>query len=607
MVQKGDFYEAVAWKALERVFGLVHYEPKVEANCYTHACHNACKKGVCAAIHTMPDFLVEGDFPTFYHVCYWDAKETSHAKFWRSCAELAELKCFVKNARNVCIVFEAECDYSSKGWYPEFLRAFDILFDRAIFFSHEKLERAFMRYSEMLKGNKRIGTRAFYEIMREDAVVRALARILEYQNRKCVFQSKKIWKSEREACAGTGVYAPVEHTGERLRNAMLQVALIMGLLKRNANESIAILYNISRRSPDFPYRTEIVEAMCKLPISFRGGNHQFFASNMRSGLAGPYYCTLNDDLSWFVRAFREGTLPCDNTTMIKCIERTYAAFAGSKGARECFKNIRCTLFHDEESSESATWTGEKWISLYESTDEDAKYNRYAELLIASTKLGIYPLLKELNKNCKKDAVTRSELRALYSNAQGNRGLERRRNLIARLAKIASERVDESKNDTGRAYIFKLVSRIVGPQSAINPLEELVCDIVGNCKLKKGVRFARGNNRIPTLISDIAGSSLLGMWNAKIAFITNKETIPVFVSAMKGAADCAHKADEFAGHLRFARYRLQDGSIYHSNVRRGIAVLEGGYTDGDKIALHNAGFRICSISSLKELICGLDEK
>ncbi|MEM2900444.1 MAG: hypothetical protein QXT63_06585, partial [Thermoplasmata archaeon] len=119
-----------------------------------------------------------------------------------------------------------------------------------------------------------------------------------------------------------------------------------------------------------------------------------------------------------------------------------------------------------------------------------------------------------------------------------------------------------------------------------------------------VKFLKTTLNIPTFISDITNSSRLGFWNVKLSFKKGEELIPIFVSAMKCPADCAHKADEFAAHLRFARYRLSNGKILHSKVKRGIAVLEGAYSDKDKIALHNAGFHVCSISTLPSLLSQL---
>ncbi len=64
---------------------------------------------------------------------------------------------------------------------------------------------------------------------------------------------------------------------------------------------------------------------------------------------------------------------------------------------------------------------------------------------------------------------------------------------------------------------------------------------------------------------------------------------------------AHKAREFAAHLRMARYAWTQGRVTTTAVRQGVAVLEGGYSDDDKRALSLAGFRVCSLGTLAETL------
>ena len=94
-------------------------------------------------IHTVPDFLVSGGKPLFVHVFHGDSRESSHAKFWRTVSEIAELKCFVPNCRCWCVIYETAHHrgrYSGPGWYPEFLKVLHDLADRAVFFSLPTLE-----------------------------------------------------------------------------------------------------------------------------------------------------------------------------------------------------------------------------------------------------------------------------------------------------------------------------------------------------------------------------------------------------------------------------------------------------------------------------------
>ncbi|MEM2900445.1 MAG: hypothetical protein QXT63_06590, partial [Thermoplasmata archaeon] len=114
---------------------------------------------------------------------------------------------------------------------------------------------------------------------------------------------------------------------------------------------------------------------------------------------------------------------------------------------------------------------EKWYELYSSVDKKNNYNRYAEMLITSTQMGVYQLIYEVNKRLD-EKISRTDIRSLYSNAQGKDGEKRRRMLICVLAEISKEKKDLDST----AYIYRKVARIIGAQSAINPLERLVCSV-----------------------------------------------------------------------------------------------------------------------------------
>jgi|GEM_PF-3120106 len=581
-VQKGDYYEAVAWKALELAFNRpVVYEPDI-----------LVENGV----HTKPDFFVDLKIPTYVHVCYWSAKETSHAKFWRTVSEIADIKCRLGKTRNMCIIFESSYDgeYFSNGWYPEFLHAFDILFDDAVFFSHENLIDSYERSARNL--GKKIGTRTFYEKIKKDEIVESLARLIRKKRKKNGGMIEKLWEMERREFKNLSPYDIVENDGYFLRNSILQIVLLMGLLKLNAKDTIDTLKKISRRSIEFPYREEIIDILCKLPIAIKDKRYKYIASEKRQGLAGPFYCTLNEELNWFLHAYMNESLPTDNVSIIDTIEKIFEKSSQKEWFKENVESIREELFCTDVKKAS-DWKIEKWYELYTSVDKKSRYNRYAEMLIASTKMGIYQLITEINKRLESKKITRTDIRSLYSNAQGKDTEKKRRLLIRTLAEISHERKDAVSSE----YIHRKVARIVGAQSAVNPLEELVCSIVNRHRLGRDVEFIKNPQNIPTLISDLTKSSKLGFWKVKISFKKKDELIPLFISAMKEPADCAHKADEFSAHLRFAKYRISNGKILPSGIKRGIAVLEGSYSHKDKIALHNAGYHVCSLSTLPKVL------
>src|SRR5262249_55791885 len=97
--------------------------------------------------------------------CHWDSKETSHAKFWRTVSELAELKGFVPRCESLCVFFGASDGYKAEGWYPELLRALHLLSDLAVFASVPTLEADLQRLRERLP--PQAGTAAVHRAIAE--------------------------------------------------------------------------------------------------------------------------------------------------------------------------------------------------------------------------------------------------------------------------------------------------------------------------------------------------------------------------------------------------------------------------------------------------------
>src|SRR5262249_3977579 len=90
----------------------------------------------------------------------------------------------------------------------------------------------------------------------------------------------------------------------------------------------------------------------------------------------------------------------------------------------------------------------------------------------------------------------------------------------------------------------------------------------------------------------------------LALRSDSELIPLFASAMRDPQDCAHKVREMTGHLRLARHRPVADGATATLVRRGVAVLEGGYDADDKRAFYLAGYVVCSLDSLSEVVASL---
>ncbi len=187
---------------------------------------------------------------------------------------------------------------------------------------------------------------------------------------------------------------------------------------------------------------------------------------------------------------------------------------------------------------------------------------------------------------------------LYSNRRTARLAARRRQLVRNLAAMIA--ADVNWASIHLAYLHRKVARIVGPQSGINPMSGFVRSILRTCVLPPGFAVV-ADETLDTFASSVAEGTQLGTWRVAVALRSDDEIIPLFTSAMRDPQDCAHKVSEFAGHLRLARHTLSRARLSKTPVRRGIAVLEGGYRTEDKTAFHLAGYEVCSLDNLSETV------
>lgn len=613
MAQKADYYEALTWRALEQIHGAdaVRYEPAREMHTCADRCPFAfrCDKPRVhpRLIHTVPDFHVSRGRPLFVHVFHGDSRETSHAKFWRTVSEIAELKCFVPNCRCLCVIFETvycRGRYAGAGWYPEFLTALHALADRAVFFTVPHLKEDLQRVAELH------GTAAIHaEIESNPAAYPAAAsltqaiRAARHPAPAPRSATARMWEQERALCGRLTPYRHRDHAGERLRDALLQTVLLMLLFDWPpplALDRVRALALASRER--FVDRDRIIDAMSRLPIRRQGGGFCFLAKNAGQPIGQPMQCEPSDDLRWLIRALARKEFPTSRPLLESGLARIAAAFAASEQAREAIACLREAL----TSSVQPRWrSSAEWVTAYERVDPTRRYNPAAELLIAAIGLGTYPLIHAYNLRHPDSPMDRTLLRGLYGNRRTAGTAQRRRQTIERLAALLPDPVDWENVQT--AYLLRKAKRIVGPQSAINPVEILARAVLAGRPLPEG--FSLVENRVlPTFAADLVPSRQLGTWRVALALQSTSEVIPLFISAMRDSRDCAHKVREFAGHLRLARHGWDGQQLRPTRIERGIAVLEGGYSEDDKRALHLAGYAIASLDTLPEVVaaCGLPE-
>lgn len=613
MVQKADYYEALTWHALEQIHGAdnVRYEPAREM----HTCAGHCRFAMrCAKpsahsrlIHTVPDFFVTRGRPLFVHVFYSDSKETSHAKFWRTVSEIAELKCFVPGCRCQCVIFETTAyrgRYLGEGWYPEFLKALHCLADRVFFFSAPTLGDDLRRLGDRL--SEFSGTAAVHREIGEHPADYPTVQLLIDALRKSRHPlsairsaTAQMWEQERQFCSKIDPFVPREHTGERLRNALLQTVLIMSLFDWPASVALDRIRTLSQIGRErFPERNRVIDWMCRVPISRRGGAYRFLAEKPGQPIGQPMQCEPSEDLRWLTRALARNEFPTSRPILEAGLAKIVAEFLASSQAREAVACLQTVLAQPPNSHQRIP---KDWQIAFDRVASDQQYNPIAELLIEAIGLGTYPLIRAYNDRFPNEPINRPTLRGLYGNQRSRTSTEARRRIIGRLATLLPERVDWQ--DVSTAYLMRKAKRLTGPQSAVKPLEILVREILADQSLPAG--FSLVENRIlATFAADLVKSRQLGTWRVSLALQSASEIIPLFISAMRDSQDCAHKVREFAGHLRLARHRWDGKRRRSTKVKRGIAILEGGYSEDDKRALYLAGYVIASLDSLPGIIAGL---
>src|SRR5262249_13933226 len=124
------------------------------------------------------------------------------------------------------------------------------------------------------------------------------------------------------------------------------------------------------------------------------------------------------------------------------------------------------------------------------------------------------------------------------------------------------------------------------------------------RLRSATGFTVTGALLDTFASGLTQSAQAGKWRAALALRSPGEVIPVVTSAMRDGHDCGHKVRELTGHLRLARHALGPVGVEPTAVRRGLAVLEGGYTEEDRVAFHLAGYHVCSLDTLPAVVASL---
>ena len=607
--QLGDYYEGIAWAALVKIYGdkLTYWGRKKKA-AFPHTCGNLCEmKLKCqkhrissGMIYTVPDFvIIEDEKPIVVHVCHWNSKETSHAKFWRTISELYELKCFMPNVQCINIVFEAEYEngkYISEGWYPEFLKVFHLLFDKTIFFNHTSL----LSDGEALGDIPTFSAKAvFEEISANSSAFKSpslLAKRIKTTTHPDVnFQLElaTMWKWEREFCSTLPPFTVSPHQGEKLRNSMLQVSLISLIYEISTSEVLIALHDLFfdvKKNKN----TVLMSGIVKIPVSNKDDNFQFCASS-QVGAYGIQRIQLNDDLEWIVQSIKSGSLGIKKEHLIRGIERTSKLFSSSAQVVEALAGIRLFLGSTAKKDVSK-WTQSDWWANYLAVDKDAEYNEVGELLLSGTCSGTYEIVSRINAVFPQARITRNDIRSFYSNKRSTNLLIKHKQLIKQILFAFKGQFDWVSGQTG--FLLRKTGRIVGPQSAINPLEELLLEVLDGSKFADDCSLDASPTPYATLASELTLGESIGTWKVSASMKQSDNIIPIFLSGMKSLADCGHKTREFTGHLRLARYSIDDNKIVKNGaIKHGLAILEGGYTENEKQAFHMSGFHVASISNI----------
>jgi hypothetical protein len=408
-----------------------------------------------------------------------------------------------------------------------------------------------------------------------------------------------MWTTEVRHCGSVPALLPAAQSGERLRDASLQVVLLMLLFGWPAGTVLDRLALLHAGSPaPFPDRERLADWLSRLPVRCRGGRYEFLASEVHAFDHLPVRCALGADLRWLLQALAAGRSPLPRSELEGGLADLAAAFAARPQVGEVLLDVRAAL--EGAPADCARRTPPDWVEAYEAVSADRQYNAAAELLIEAIGLGTYPLVRACNGRWPNEPITRNDVRGLYANRRSVRLAERRRRLVGRLAEMLPDGVSWAAVHTG--YLHRKVGRIVGPQSDVNPMEVFVRRVLRGCTLPPG--FAVGEAVLDTFASGLTHSTQAGKWRASLALRSAGEVIPVVASAMRDGQDCGHKVRELTGHLRLARHALGPAGLEPTTVRRGLAVLEGGYTEADRIAFHLAGYHVCSLDTLPAVVASL---
>lgn len=308
----------------------------------------------------------------------------------------------------------------------------------------------------------------------------------------------------------------------------------------------------------------------------------------------------SEDLELFLSAWRSQGLPVVNTTISEAIDRTRAEFAKSPQVKEALGELQQINTLPDVLKLRNARAADLW-KMFSAVSSAREYNQFAEYFIEATGLGTYPLVRQINAANPRLEATRNDIRGLYSNRRPVRDQLRYSRILEAIARLIPPTIDP--RTVTNAYLLRKTHRIIGPQSAINPLEILVTTIFQSQQWNQGVSCVVGQD-IATLVTDLSDSNQAGMWRIAVCIKRGREAIPVFISGMKSPADCGHKTREFTAHLSMARYRFTNGRLLKSSVLQGIAVLEGGYGAEERQAFELAGYAVCTLQSLAQTLATL---
>ena len=263
----------------------------------------------------------------------------------------------------------------------------------------------------------------------------AALRATRHPSPKVCSAIARMWDKERKLCSNLPPYYHREHSGERLRNALLQAVLLMQLFDWPAPlalDRIRILSQGGRerfaeRRPG--HRLDVPGA--DLP---RAGTYRFLAEKPGQPIGQPMQCEPSDDLRWLSRALSRKEFPTSRSNLEAALVKIAEQFAASgQGARQ---SPNC-----EPGWRNCQPRPKNWAADYEAVAPEQNYNPVAEILIEAIGLGTYPLIQAYNRRFADRPIDRSVLRSLYGNRRPRGSADRRREVIGRLTSLLPERID----------------------------------------------------------------------------------------------------------------------------------------------------------------------